>query len=138
MPVHWEVDHATRTVLAAAAGELCLGDIEEYLDGMSRAATLSYRKLFDLSGCSSLLSKKELLAWADRVNSFQSDIVIGPVAIVAVSEDAYDQARLFETLTAPRRRLRIFRDVEVAREWLNAEAVKASSSFSAAGDQEAA
>src|SRR5262249_26243111 len=48
MPVRWQIDHATWTVVVTAEGTLGLIGFEELLDSMARVGTLSYRKLFDM------------------------------------------------------------------------------------------
>ena len=42
-------------------------------------------------------------------------------AVIAVADEAYQQARLFETLVVAHRPLKIFRDAEAAYEWLKVE-----------------
>ena len=49
MPIVWGVNHAARLVSAKATGELGRTDIEDYLDGLVAAATLSYRKVLDMA-----------------------------------------------------------------------------------------
>lgn len=44
---------------------------------------------------------------------------LGPLAIVAVTEPAYQQARLFEVLATGDRPVKIFRELHLAREWLD-------------------
>jgi len=50
---------------------------------------------------------------------------MGPAAIVALSEESLQQARLFETLAVADRPLKIFGDLQAAREWLDSEPVAA-------------
>jgi hypothetical protein len=121
MPIVWGVHHATRTVMATASGELRLADIEHYLDGLAAAATLSYRKVFDLTQGRLALSTDEMLALGARIRGLESRGSMGKVAIIAVADEAYQQARLFETLVVADRPLKIFRDAEAAHEWLRVE-----------------
>jgi len=121
MPIVWGVHHATRTVVATASGELRLADIEHYLEGLAAAATLSYRKVFDLAQGRLALSRDEMLALGERVRGLESRGPMGKVAIIAVADEAYQQARLFETLVIADRPLKIFRDAEAASEWLKVE-----------------
>jgi hypothetical protein len=125
MPVLWAIDHLNRLVVATAKGELHLKDIENYLDGVARAATLSYRKLFDMTQGSPALSKQDRLALAARLRDYNGTNAMGPAAIVALPNESYQQARLFETLTVADRPLKIFGDLQAARDWLNSEPVAA-------------
>lgn len=125
MPVLWAIDHPTRLVVATAKGELRLKDIEDYLEGVARAATLSYRKLFDMTQCSPALSGQDRLALAAHLRCYGSTSAMGPAAIVARSDESDQQARLFETLAIADRPLRIFRELQAARDWLDSEPVTA-------------
>jgi hypothetical protein len=46
---------------------------------------------------------------------------LGPLAIVAASEASYAQARAFADAAPVRRPLRIFREMDLARQWLDAQ-----------------
>ena len=72
MSIVWGVHHAIRTVVATASGELRLADLEHYLDGLAAAATLSYRKVFDLTHGRLALSRDEMLALGDRIRGLES------------------------------------------------------------------
>jgi hypothetical protein len=128
MPIHWEVHHATRTVVVTAEGTLGLGDLEDYLDGMESAATLSYRKLFDMTRCSSALSNEDLNRLRPRIEEETRLGPRGPAAIVAVSEENHRQAQLLISVTAdvPHRPVRIFREFQAAADWLSTEPVLAA------------
>jgi hypothetical protein len=121
MSIVWGVHHAIRTVVATASGELRLEDLEHYLDGLAAAATLSYRKVFDLTHGRLALSRDEMLALGDRIRGLESMEPMGKVAVIAVADEAYQQARLFETLVVAHRPLKIFREAEAAYEWLKVE-----------------
>lgn len=129
MPVQWGIDHATRMVVLTAEGSLRLADLEDCLAVMASAATLSYRKLVDLTSCSSGLSRDELLALSTRVNEFGNIVAMGPAAIVVASREIHEQARLFGTLTGPRRRLKIFDQRDKAFEWLMFEVAEPRQDF---------
>jgi hypothetical protein len=121
MPIAWGVHHAIRTVVATASGELRLADLEHYLEGLAAAATLSYRKVFDLTHGRLALSRDEMLALGEHIRGLESMGSMGKVAVIAVVDEAYQQARLFETLVVAHRPLKVFRDAEAAYEWLKVE-----------------
>ena len=62
-----------------------------------------------------------MLALGDRIRGLESMGPMGKVAVIAVADEAYQQARLFETLVVAHRPLKIFRDAEAAYEWLKVE-----------------
>ena len=129
MPVRWQIDHATWTVVVAAEGTLGLRDLEELLDGMERVGTLSYRKLVDMTRISPALGNEDLLALRDRITREGDLGPRGPAAIVAATNEHCEQARLFQAMMAKavaHERVRVFRDLEAAYDWLNAEPVEPS------------
>ena len=67
MPVRWQIDHATWTVVVTAEGTFGPNDFELLLDSMVRAATRSYRKLFDMTRITTALSQEDLIALRDRI-----------------------------------------------------------------------
>lgn len=118
MPIGWGVDHTARLVSATARGELGRTDIEDYLEGLAAAATLSYRKVFDMSQCRLVLSKEDMLAIGARIRGHESIGPMGKVAVIVNSEEAFEQARLLEANVKAERPLKIFRDVPAAYDWL--------------------
>lgn len=118
MPIVWGVDHAARLVSAKARGELGRADLEDYLDGLVAAATLSYRKVLDMAESRLALSRDDMLALGVRIRAHESLGPMGGVAVIAVSDDVYEQFRLFERLVDARRPLKVFRDAEAAYAWL--------------------
>ena len=127
MPVRWQIDHATWTVVVAAEGALGLRDLEELLDGMERVGTLSYRKLVDMTRISTALGNEDLLALRDRITREGDLSPRGPAAIVAAANEHCEQARLFRAMMAKavaHERVRVFRDLEAAYDWLNVEPVE--------------
>jgi hypothetical protein len=118
MPITWGVNHAARLVSAKAAGELSRMDIEAYLDGLVAAATLSYRKVLHMADSRLALSSDDMAAIGARVRGHESMGPMGSVAIIAGSDELYDQVRLFESVVDAQRPLKIFRDAELAYAWL--------------------
>ena len=121
MPIVWGVHHATCTVVATARGELRLADLEHYLDGLAAAATLSYRKVFDLTQGQLALSRDDMLALGERIRGLESMAPMGKVAVIAVADEAHRQARLLATHVIADRPLKIFRDAEAAYAWLRVD-----------------
>jgi hypothetical protein len=123
MPVQWTVSHSTRLVIAVARGELRLTDIESYLDGVVTADALAYRKIFDMTEATPGLSDDDMMALGARIRAYLLLGQLGPLAIVAKTEKSYGQARMFAALAEADRPLKIFRELHLARQWLDAQPV---------------
>ncbi len=119
MPVQWTISNPHRLVIAVARDELRLEDVENYLDGVAVADALAYRKIFDTTHAKMMLSDADVMALGARIRAYLKMGRLGPLAIVAVTERASQQARLFETLAEGNRPIRIFRELHLAREWLD-------------------
>jgi hypothetical protein len=119
MPIVWGVNHAARLVSAKATGELCRTDIEEYLDGLVAAATVSYRKVLDMAECRLALSDDDMSAIGARIRGHEAKGPMGSVAVIAASDELYDQIRQFESVVDAHRPLKIFRDADMAYAWLS-------------------
>jgi hypothetical protein len=119
MPVQWTVSHPTRLVIAVARGDLRLQEIEAYLDEIVTAGLLEYRKIFDLTQAAPNLSDDDLFKLGARIRAYISLGRIGPLAIVATTDSSYQQARMFAALAEADRPIRIFRELHLARQWLD-------------------
>lgn len=119
MSIVWGVNHAARLVSAKATGELSRTDIEDYLDGLVAAATLSFRKVLDMTDSRLALSAEDMAALGVRIRGHESMGPMGSVAIIAAADELYDQFRLFESVVDAQRPLKIFRNAEMAYAWLN-------------------
>lgn len=119
MPVQWTVSHPTRLVIAVAKGDLRLRDIENYLDGVMTASAMAYRKIFDMTQATPDLSDDELMTLGARIRAYIPLGPMGPLAIVATTDESYDQARMFAALAEADRPIRIFRELHLARHWLD-------------------
>jgi hypothetical protein len=120
MTLAWVIDHRTRMVVATGASILRLEDFEAALDELARPATLSYRKLVDLTHCSSALGTADMLDLNARIRGYSSmSAPLGALAIVASSDENYRQARMFKALDGTDRPIGVFRDTAAARDWLD-------------------
>jgi hypothetical protein len=119
MPVQWTISKPHQLVIAVARDELRLADVEEYLDGVALADMLPYRKIFDMTHATVMLSDADMMVLGARIRAYLKVSKLGPLAIVAVTERAYEQASLFEVLAEGDRPVKIFRELHHAREWLD-------------------
>src|SRR5262245_8877157 len=120
MPLQWTISHPKRLVVAVASGELRPEDIESYFDEVTRANAAAYRKLFDASQATAHLSDDQLIALGARIRAYMALGPIGPVAIV-VAATGQEQASMFAGLAEADRPIRIFRELHLAQQWLDAQ-----------------
>ncbi|MBR2818472.1 MAG: hypothetical protein IKE60_27655 [Reyranella sp.] len=121
MPVHWTISHAKRLVVAVAKDEVTVADIEKYFAGVTADGAMSYRKIFEITHTPSVLTEANLRALGERVVLYAQHGQIGPVAIVAASDESFAQAQTFAAAASARRPLAIFRELHAARHWLDAQ-----------------
>ena len=119
MPVQWTVSHPTRLVVAVARGDLRLVDIEGYLDEVVTGGLLGYRKVFDMTNAVPGLDDDALMALGARIRAYRALGKMGPLAIVATTEESFEQAQIFAALAEANRPIQIFRDPDEAQRWLD-------------------
>ncbi len=95
MPVPWTISHANRLVVAVAKDEVGATDIEQYFAGITAEGAMSYRKIFEITHTPLALNADNLRMLGQRVIYYAQHGQIGPVAIVAASDESYAQAQVF-------------------------------------------
>lgn len=120
MPVHWTISHPVRLVIAIAKDEVKVADIEQYFAGVTTEGAMSYRKIFEVTRTPMALSEENLRALGRRIMLYAQHGQVGPVAIVAASDESYAQAEVFARAAQARRPLQMFRELHAARRWLDA------------------
>lgn len=119
MPIHWTISHPTGLVVAVCKDVVNRLDIEAYLDGVAVESAMPYRKIFELHDAVSGLSDDDMMALGAHIQvCAMASEPMGPLAIVAPTDEQYEYARRYATLAAARRPLKIFRELHVARRWL--------------------
>lgn len=128
MPVHWTVSHPQRLVVAVTKDQVTAADIEQYFAGVTADGAMAYRKIFEITHAPMALSEENLKALGQRVVFYAQHGQIGPLAIVAASDESYAQARTFASSAPVDRPLAIFRELHAARQWLDSQPVPDSTS----------
>lgn len=121
MPVHWTVSHPNRLVVAVAKDEVTAADIERYFAGITADGAMAYAKIFEITHTPMGLNEANLRTLGERVIDYARHGQIGPVAIVAASDESYAQAQIFANAARVQRPLQIFRELHAARQWLDAQ-----------------
>ena len=119
MPVHWTISHPSRLVVAVAKDEVKVEDIEKYFTGVTTEGAMAYRKIFEIGATSMAMSDDMLKGLGQRVALYAQHGQLGPLAIVASSDESYAQAQIFASSATASRSLQIFREIHAARRWLD-------------------
>ncbi|HTR85202.1 MAG TPA: hypothetical protein VMI56_12045 [Reyranella sp.] len=120
MPVHWTISHPTRLVVAVCKNAVCRTDMETYLDGVVVGGAMPYRKIFEFKNAAQWqLDDNDMMALGARIRAYARTGPMGPLAIVAGTDEAYETAMMFATLGEADRPLKIFRELHAARQWLD-------------------
>ena len=100
MPLHWTIDSRLQLFVAACDGNIEPTEVNQMLDAIVGANGLVFRKLQN------------------------ADVEHGPLAI-AVPDDKYMLlSRVLGILAAARRPMRVFKDADRARKWLDSPAIR--------------
>lgn len=120
MPIHWTISHPDRLVTAVCEGAVDRTHVEDFLDSIVVGNVMPYGKIFDLAEADWRLNDADMMTLGARVQAYAKVAAhpMGPLAIVAVSEEHYGHARMFDALGEARRPLKIFRNLAAARRWL--------------------
>jgi len=121
MPVHWTISHTERLVVAATRDQVTTVDMERFFAGITADGAMAYRKIFEIAHAPTALSDESLRALGQRVVLYAQHGQVGPLALVAVSDESYRQAQTFAAAAPARRPLAIFREQRLAREWLDTQ-----------------
>jgi len=121
MPVIWAALHSTRLVTITFNGVIARKDMDDYTDGVLTPATLSYRKLVDLTQASLTLTVEDIAALTERVREHSRAGMLGAVAIAVGPDEQKRYGLLFDSVSAAADRpLKVFCDLQAARDWLEA------------------
>lgn len=102
---------------------MTIADIEQYFAGVTAEGGMSYRKIFEITQTPRALSDENLKALGARVMYYAKHGQIGPIAIVAASDESYAQAKAFADAAVVNRPLSIFREIHEARRWLDVQPI---------------
>jgi hypothetical protein len=120
MPLHWTVSHPQHLVIAIAKGEVQAQEVEKYLADIFAQGGGPYRKMFDVSQTDTAFDEAVLKGFARIVRKHAAAGPVGPLAIVARSDESFRQAGVFAEAATADRPIKIFREQHEARRWLNA------------------
>jgi hypothetical protein len=120
MPIYVTVYHLDKTIIGKTEGEVTLGDIEGYLDDIVKAKAVGYRKIFDATSGTSVLSPQDVETLRATLADFtQRRRDVGPFAVITGGNREGRLANICQTATTADRPMRVFADIHSARRWLD-------------------
>lgn len=121
MPIRWTISHPEHFVLIECFGALTRTDIEAYLDDVVVNGAMGYRKQFGLLDAVPAFADGDMMALGARIQAYVATMPrgMGPLAIVVMTEEQRENARIFAALAAGQREVKIFSDASTARRWLD-------------------
>ena len=117
MALEWVISHPDQLVMAAARGDVSPGEIENYFHAVGLEGGIGYAKMF-LVDSASMLSDENIRTLGRVIERYALTGKIGPVAIVATTDEAFRQAQVFASAARAERPLRVFRQQLEAARWL--------------------
>jgi hypothetical protein len=119
MPIYVTVYHLDKMIIGKTEGEVTLADIESYLDDVVKARAVPYRKIFDASSGTSVLTPEDVVTLRSKLAEFtQKRDNVGPFAVVTGGNRQGRMANICQTITTANRPMRVFADIHSARQWL--------------------
>jgi hypothetical protein len=127
MPLSWDIIHDEQLVILKTEGALRFSDVTAYLEAVSAGGAIGYRKLCDARDGYSDMTERELTSYLGAVAGYSKISPLGPQALVLTEASARAHEPMLRMLFLNRDRdLRMFTDVETAREWLTRQPLSES------------
>jgi hypothetical protein len=120
MPLRFQVDHAQRTVIGVAEGEVTLQDVIDFTLEIENHKAAGYHKIVDVMDGTSRLTADDFVAYRERMRGLQR--VHGALALVTGDRNG-PLARLFAQFTGEQRPAAVFTSIHDARSWLREQPV---------------
>jgi hypothetical protein len=117
--IDFEVSHEDRLVVATIGADARRGDYLKFLNGMTEAGALGYRKIVDMRFASMEFKASDIRAFGESVKSWGSTGKPGPTALIVNTEISLEVAGLFREHARALREVRVFTDHETAKVWLD-------------------
>jgi len=122
MPIYVTVYHLDETIVGKTEGDVTLADIEGYLADIVRAKAVPYRKIFDATSGTSMLTPLDVEALRTLLAEFTTKHDdVGPFAVVTGGNREGRMANICQTASRADRPMRVFSDIHSARLWLEEE-----------------
>ena len=118
MSFHWQLESKIRRVTITADGDFTRADVESYLEVIEASGAVTWSKLFDGRFGRLAMSREDMLALGVRFRSYHVKGPVGPLAVVVDGTQVDRVDRLLGILATADRPMRVFRELEPARRWI--------------------
>jgi CheY-like chemotaxis protein len=115
------VDHDTPIVRIEVSGRVFAGEVFEYFNRLALENALAYPKLVDARRMQVGFGSEELMQFAAAINGLGAVEHLGPLAVVATSDEATVVVRRYINLSESQRPAKLFSSISKALKWLNAQ-----------------
>lgn len=119
MAIDWIIDSKKKLIIVSAEGEFTFTEVWAYLEAVAGANALEYRQLLDLSQAFTQLTPGEAMELGVRMRMQHSQFAAGPVAVVMPEQQSDPVARLLGIMATAERPMRLFNELEPARQWID-------------------
>ena len=119
MPIHLDVSHLDRVVIAVVIGDASAAEVMDLGRRFSEAGTRHYRKILDTTAGAMIMNDAEVAALVDQLRARPNADARGPLAFVVDPRRAAPVAEKYAELTAGERPVKIFHSLHAARRWLD-------------------
>jgi CheY-like chemotaxis protein len=115
------VDHGQPLVRVEVSGRVVADEVFEYFNRLALENALAYPKLVDARRMQVGFGSEELMQFAAAINGLGAVEHLGPLAVVATSDEATVVVRRYINLSEGQRPAKLFSSISKALKWLNAQ-----------------
>jgi CheY-like chemotaxis protein len=115
------VDHGQPLVRVEVSGRVVADDVFEHFNRLELENALAYPKLVDARRMQVGFGSEELMQFAAAINGLGAVEHLGPLAVVATSDEATAVVRRYINLSESQRPAKLFSSISKALKWLNAQ-----------------
>lgn len=118
MPIHLDISHLDRLVVAVVLGQATADDIASLARKFAESGMMHYRKIVDTTAGDFFVDEARVASIAAFLRADPNAAARGPLAFVV--DPAHPQfAEKFAELTAGERPVKVFYSLRAARRWLD-------------------
>ena len=118
MPIHLDISHLDRLVIAVVIGDATADDVRGLARQFAESGSMHYRKIVDITVGTLTIDEAGVVAIAAFLRADPKASSRGPLAFVVNPERA-QFAEKFAELTADERPVKLFTTLRAARRWLD-------------------
>jgi CheY-like chemotaxis protein len=115
------VDHGKPLVQVEVSGRVVASEVFEHINQLELENALAYPKLIDARRMQVGFTAEEVMQFAAAISGLGALEVLGPLAVVATSDEATAMARRYIHLSASQRPAKLFNSLKKAEKWLDAQ-----------------